>query len=133
MSCFGIHFSGYRNNTCYIARFRLRSGHAAQTCGQKQFSFDVVAVFSQAAHCVQYSDSGAMYNSLWPDIHIRTSGHLAVLRDAKCIEFFPVVWFGIIRNHHAVSHHNTRRIRMRWKQAHWVARIHDQGLFVRHF
>ena len=74
-----------------------------------------------------------MNNTLRPNIHVRTSRHLTVLRYTKCIKALPVIGLGVIWNDHSVGYYNSWCIWMRWKKAHWVPRVHHQSLFVCHF
>ena len=74
-----------------------------------------------------------MNNALWADVHVRASGHLAVLRDTQRIHSFVVVLTGIIGNNHPICHHNAWSFRVGWEKAQGVARIHDEGLVIPHF
>ena len=119
-----------RDNTS----FWLSSRHTAKTSRNKYLTRDF---FSQTfldlfTSSIQHCDSRTVHNTLWTDIHIRTSGHLTILAHTKSIEFFPVVRFRIIRNYHTICHHHAWSIFMRWEQSHWVTRVHNQCLLVSH-
>ncbi len=129
-----IDFCNNRHCTGDISSFGLCTRHTSQARGNKQHSAQItthrrINLTSGIEHC----NSCTMDNSLWADIHIRTSCHLSVLRNTQGIVFFPVFNFGVIRNHHSVGYNNARSIRMRRKQPQRMSGIHDQGLFLCHF
>ena len=74
-----------------------------------------------------------MNYSLRTYIHIRSCSHLSVLRHSKCIELFPMVRLGVVRDHHTVGHYDSWRVLMTWKESERVAGIHHKSLLVGHF
>ena len=125
----GVDFGGDAHHTGDVASLGLGAAHATETGGDKQLACCAAA---ELAGSVQHRDSGAVHNALRADIHVRTGGHLAVLRHAEGVVALPVVGFRVVGNHHAVGHHHARGILMAGIESHRVAAVHHQCLLVGH-
>ena len=132
MGCLRVDLGHHTHAACYHRGFWLCATHATQPRGHEDLSATIGGILVHHTCCVEHSDVGAVHDALRADIHVRPGGHLTVLRHAKCIEFFPVVGFGIVGYHHAVGHHHPRGIDMRREQSHRVTTVHHKCLFFCH-
>ena len=73
-----------------------------------------------------------MDDALWTDVHVRTRGHLPILRDAECVHAGEVVLGRMVRDDHTVGHHHTRACGMGGEEAEGVPGVHREALFVGH-
>lgn len=124
-----IDFSRDGNHTGNVASLWLSARHAAQTSRDEQFASRSAALLTRS---IQNGDGRAVNDALWSDVHIGASRHLSVLCHPESIETFPIVWFAVVWNHHAVGNDNARRILVAWEQSHRMTAIHDQSLVVFH-
>ena len=73
---------------------------------------------------------GALHDALAADINPGTGGHLPVHHQAQAIEFGEMLPIGPVRHQVAVGDQHARRVFMRGKHAHRLARLHQQSLVV---
>ena len=130
---FGVDLGDDRHHARYVARLGLRAGHAAQPRRDEQHAARRGAVPGEAlARGVHHRDRRTVDDALRPDVHVRSGGHLPVLRDAEGVHPLPVVGFRVVGDHHAVGHHDARRVGIRREKPERMARIHHQRLTVGH-
>ena len=88
-----IDFSSNRNHAGNISSFGLRARHSTQTGSNKQFSGKRIFIsFCNLSGGIHHGNCCTMHNALRTNVHIRSGSHLTVLRNTKCVEFFPIVW-----------------------------------------
>ena len=87
----------HADNTCYISRLRLGSGHSTETRSHEKKAMHILIItlypsgFQLLPRSIHHSDRSAMNNSLRADIHIGTRRHLTILRNSEGIESLPIV------------------------------------------
>ena len=130
--------NGY--TSCDISCFGLRAAHTAQSSSNEQQSFScaiidclISALSTKHARCIHNRNGCAVHNALRTNVHVGSRSHLSVLRYTQRIEFLPIVWLAVIRNHHSVRHHNARRRRTRREQSHRMTTVHHERLLFGHF
>ena len=123
------------SSACYRGGFGLGARHTTEAAGDEGDTGKIRFITQPKVKPggVQQGDGGTVDNALRPDVHVGTSGHLAVLCHAERIHTFVVVLTRIIRDDHAVRHHHSRRRWTRGEKSQRVTRIHDQCLLVGHF
>ena len=133
----GVDFGCDAHYSGDISRLGLRAGHPSETGGNEQHAAAVVCVGgTELAQLlsgrIHHRNGSAMHDALRTDVHITAGGHLPVLADSQGIETFPVVRFGIIRDHHSVGHYHAGCVLMTGKQPQRMSGIHYQRLIVSH-
>ena len=70
--CFGIDFSGNRDNACDISCFRLCAAHTTESCCDKENGIigRHSALLTHAACGVHYGDGRSVHDALRTDVHV---------------------------------------------------------------
>ena len=116
-----------------VARLGLGAGHAAEAGGDEQLAGKGRVLRIEAPSCIEDCDGRAVDDALRADVHVRSGGHLAVLADAEGVHALVVVAAAVVRDDHAVGHHDPGSTGVGGEQAHRVPAVHDEGLLLGHF
>ena len=76
-----------------IAVYYQNGVHLADKTGQMAFGLNISNIGSKLSYNQdQKKDFLPMHNSLWTNVHKRTSSHLSILRNAQRIKLLPVIF-----------------------------------------
>ena len=129
----GVDLGNNAHHPRNVTRLGLGSRHTAEARRDEQHPARIGAPRREAfARGVHHRDRRAVDDALRPDIHIRSCGHLPILRHSEGVEPLPVVGLRVVGDHHAVGHHHARGVGVRREQPQRMPRVHHQRLAVGH-
>ena len=121
MGGFWVYFRAYGNASRNISRLWLGATHTTQAGCKEKFSLYRSPPRQDPPEGVEHGYRSSMHDPLWSDIHIGACRHLSVLGYPQGIVALPVVWFGIIGDHHPIGHHHPWGFSRRGEESHRVS------------
>ena len=124
----GVAFDREAAGAGHHGRQRLRAAHAAEAAGQNPASLEVAIVMLAA--CLDKGLVCTLHDALAADIDPAAGGHLAIHRQTLFIELVEMIPSRPMRHDVRVGDQHPRRVLVRLKYAHGLARLHQQRLVL---